>query len=566
MRRYEKNFLLRKNMGYVDSTRSFFLKSKQRIQSLAERDPQSRVRCDKALELLDQYWESFDTVVRLEIKRGLSPAIGLVNDLILKGHQLDRAFYDAAPPGLLKELLGKELLAIEHLSQKYISQPDQRTGRDLKNELEQLERYIANHAQLEPEAKKTLTQAVVAYGQSLIKLGEVDAEKHQRDIEFVKAARDIEPVIIDLRQFYEAREARIALRVDRLTLLVQILTVGFVSLVVLWTAHSIGKPLRAIHRYADRVASGELTAVAETGFSGEFGELNANIAHMVDRLGSMLAALRVKEEDAVREAERANLAMEKAEAASRLKSDFLSLVSHELRTPLTVVYGFAKIIEKKLVSAIGPLVAADDKASKAFDQIRHNLGVILSEGEHLSITINNVLDLTEIESSAFEWRRDPVFLPEVIATAIETMASLIAHKKLELVCAIEPDLPPVRGDKDRLVQVVCNLLSNAVKFTEQGLLTVSCRAEGQEIVTCVADTGQGIPVGQQDQIFEKFTQLGDTLTNKPPGLGLGLAICKTIIKIHGGRIWIESEPGRGSKFLFALPVSAVDPLPQVATL
>ena len=134
-------------------------------------------------------------------------------------------------------------------------------------------------------------------------------------------------------------------------------------------------------------------------------------------------------------------------------------------------------------------------------------------------------------------------------------ASLFEAKKLKLVRDIEPDLPAVTGDQDRLIQVVINLISNAVKFTDSGSITCSARRDDGELVVSVTDSGIGIAPADQPKVFEKFKQVGDTLTDKPKGTGLGLPICKEIVEYHGGQIWVESTPGQGSTFSFTLPIA-----------
>src|SRR3984885_9224087 len=252
------------------------------------------------------------------------------------------------------------------------------------------------------------------------------------------------------------------------------------------------------------------------------------------------------------EARQARAAAEEADAA---KSSFLSTVSHELRTPLTSVLGFAKIIRRRLEERSFPLIPEDDrKVQQAKEQVIENLGVVVSEGERLTKLIDDVLDLAKIEAGKFTWNMATVSVADVIERAIAATASLFDAKKLNLVRAIEPDLPSVNGDQDRLIQVVINLISNAVKFTDSGSIICSVRKREGELVISVKDSGIGITPADQPKVFEKFKQVGDTLTDKPKGTGLGLPICKEIVEYHGGTIWVESEPGKGSPFSFTLPL------------
>lgn len=249
-------------------------------------------------------------------------------------------------------------------------------------------------------------------------------------------------------------------------------------------------------------------------------------------------------------------AKEAAEAANETKSAFLANVSHELRTPLTSVLGFAKITRKRLDDRIFPMVQAeDDKTQRAVRQVEQNIDIIISEGERLTTLINNVLDLAKIEAGKVEWHMQPLAVAEIVERAIAATAALFEHKGLELIKDVEDGLPEIIGDQDRLIQVVINLISNAVKFTDQGSVTCRVRQANGEVIVSVIDTGVGVNEADQQKVFEKFTQAGDTLTDKPRGTGLGLPICKEIVEHHGGRIGVESKLGQGTTFSFTLPVS-----------
>ncbi len=254
------------------------------------------------------------------------------------------------------------------------------------------------------------------------------------------------------------------------------------------------------------------------------------------------------------EAEKSGKAAEKANEA---KSAFLSTVSHELRTPLTSVLGFAKIIRKRLEEKIFPVVdKKDPKTEKTINQISENLHVVISEGERLTHLINDVLDLAKIEAGKMEWNQENVSMSEVAERAIAATSSLFDQKALKLVKNIDTDLPDITGDRDKLIQVIINLISNSVKFTDKGSVTCAVSQKNNEIVVSISDTGIGIAPEDFDAVFEQFKQVGgDTLTDKPKGTGLGLPICKEIVEHHGGRIWLESEVGKGSTFSFALPIT-----------
>jgi len=254
------------------------------------------------------------------------------------------------------------------------------------------------------------------------------------------------------------------------------------------------------------------------------------------------------------EAEAAGKAAEKANDA---KSAFLSTVSHELRTPLTSVLGFAKIIKKRLEERIFPLVDKSDiKIEKAVNQVSENLHVVISEGTRLTHLINDVLDLAKIEAGKMEFAQENVSMLDVAERALAATTSLFEQKSLKLIREIDTDLPDVIGDKDKLIQVMINLISNSVKFTDEGSITCTVKKVNNEIIASITDTGIGIAMDDYGAVFEQFKQVGgDTLTDKPKGTGLGLPICKEIVEHLGGRIWLESEVGKGSKFSFALPVT-----------
>ena len=257
------------------------------------------------------------------------------------------------------------------------------------------------------------------------------------------------------------------------------------------------------------------------------------------------------------EAQRARAIAEEADAA---KSAFLSTVSHELRTPLTSVLGFAKIIKKRLDDRIFPLVpTTEPKVVQTMRQVEDNLKVVVSEGERLTKLIDDVLDLAKIEAGKLEWHMDTVTPADVIARAVAATSSLFDQKGLRAVTEVAPGLPPITGDRDRLIQVVINLISNAVKFTNEGSVTLRAARDGGVLVVSVTDTGMGIAAADQPKVFERFKQVGDTLTDKPKGTGLGLPICREIVEHHGGKIWVESELGKGSTFSFSLPITISEP-------
>lgn len=248
------------------------------------------------------------------------------------------------------------------------------------------------------------------------------------------------------------------------------------------------------------------------------------------------------------------LAFAKLKELDQAKATFLSSVSHELRTPLTSIIGYAEISRKELVKALAGIVSTDPKITKKIHQIEENLEIMISESERLSVLIETILDLTAMEAGTVEWKWETISLQEVIENSVAAFRPKFKEKSLELVVAIEGGLPLIMGDRSRMLQVVKQMLSNAAAFTDVGGVTCSARRINEEIVLSIADTGRGILASKQRLIFEKFSQIGDTLTDKPRGVGLGLPICQLIVGYHGGKIEVESEPGKGTVFNIMLPI------------
>ncbi|GEM_PF-431240 len=240
----------------------------------------------------------------------------------------------------------------------------------------------------------------------------------------------------------------------------------------------------------------------------------------------------------------------------KLKSQFLANMSHELRTPLNSIIGFSRVILKGIDGAIT-------------DMQKQDLTAINSAGQHLLELINDVLDISKIEAGKMELAFDEhVSLSDLITSAMSTAVGLVKDKNVQLVKQVPDDLPTVRADPTRIRQVLINFLSNAAKFTEEGAITV--RAEVQlgpqnlpEVMVSVIDSGAGISPEDQDKLFKQFSQVDSSPTRRVGGTGLGLSISRLLIEMHGGRIGVESEVGKGSRFFFVLPMEA-ETMPLVA--
>ena len=279
------------------------------------------------------------------------------------------------------------------------------------------------------------------------------------------------------------------------------------------------------------------------------------VMNIIDEASQVLAYSRQLEQksrelqDATNELRGAN---QRLQELDRLKDDFISTVTHELRTPLTSIRAFSEILNDN--------PSLDDAQRAKF------LGIIIKESERLTRLINQVLDLAKIESGNAEWHSGEIDMREVIEDSVTSVSQLVKDKDMELEVRMPQLVPTVVADRDRLMQVMLNLLSNAAKFCERpdGRIVVTLSRHGQLLRVDVADNGVGINEADQRVIFDKFRQVGDTLTEKPKGSGLGLAISRQIIDHFGGRLWVESRPGEGSMFSFTLPLAAVsEPVPPL---
>ncbi len=240
-------------------------------------------------------------------------------------------------------------------------------------------------------------------------------------------------------------------------------------------------------------------------------------------------------------------ANERLKELDRLKDDFISTVTHELRTPLTSIRAFSEIL--------------CDNPDLDIAQRSQFTSIILKESERLTRLINNVLDLSKIESGKMEWILSEFDLNEVVREALTSTGQLFQEKNIQLEINLPDNIPLIVADRDRIMQVLLNLLSNAIKFcdSETGRIIIDLYSEKQSIRVDVSDNGLGIDPEDHNIVFEKFRQVGDTLTDKPQGTGLGLPICRQIITHFGGKLWAESKPGYGATFSFTLPLE-----PQLA--
>ncbi|MFC1901485.1 ATP-binding protein [Chloroflexota bacterium] len=239
-------------------------------------------------------------------------------------------------------------------------------------------------------------------------------------------------------------------------------------------------------------------------------------------------------------------ANEELKKATQAKSAFMANMSHELRTPLNVIIGFSELMLDEVPGAIN-------------EEQRQSLNDILSSGKHLLALINDILDLSKIESGKMELKLRNFSLLNLTEAMKRVMTPMLTPKKQNLEIDVKEVAAIAYGDKDKLRQVLHNLLSNATKFTpDGGQLRVEATSNDDFSQVSVTDSGVGIPAEDQEKIFEPFCQLDNSLTREKGGTGLGLAIARQIVESHGGRIWVNSKYGRGSRFTFTLPRATAD--------
>jgi signal transduction histidine kinase len=288
------------------------------------------------------------------------------------------------------------------------------------------------------------------------------------------------------------------------------------GLLISW---SLVVPLRRTGVRMAEIAAGDFAGYLDVPNRDEIGTLAANVNQMSEELGHVYDEL---------------------ETASRHKSDFLATMSHELRTPLNAIIGFSEVLHEQMFGELN-------------EQQRAYVVDILAAGRHLLSLINDVLDLAKIEAGRMELEPTDVSIPAVLGSAVSMHKERAERSGITLDLATDPEEITVFADERRVRQVVFNLLSNAIKFTPTGgRVDVTARVDDGAVEIAVADTGPGIPAEDHEVIFEEFEQSASG--KEAEGTGLGLPLSRKLVELHGGRLWLESEVGRGSTFRFTLPL------------
>jgi signal transduction histidine kinase len=244
-----------------------------------------------------------------------------------------------------------------------------------------------------------------------------------------------------------------------------------------------------------------------------------------------------------------DLLRERAERSDQVKSAFLASMSHELRTPLNSIINFTEFV-------------VDGDTGPINDEQKGLLSEVVASGNHLLNLINDVLDMSKIEAGSLKlFVEDDVDLRAILKSSIATGRSLVKDT-VHLETLIDENLPLLRGDRQRILQILLNIISNACKFTENGEIKIGAHQEQEQIIISVADTGPGIAVEDQPTVFEAFKQTKTGL-RQGGGTGLGMPIAKSLAEAHGGRLWLESVTGKGTTFYVALPIKSAELIPLI---
>lgn len=309
------------------------------------------------------------------------------------------------------------------------------------------------------------------------------------------------------------------------------------TLIALLVSRSIAQPIMSLADSTRLIAAGQLASpIPLRESSDEIAGLARSMEYMRSNLNKLYADL----EHEVQEAKKAR---EEAERANQVKSAFLASVSHELRTPLNSIINFTKFVTK---GVMGPVT----------ERQQETLNKVIDSGQHLLNLINDVLDMSKIESGSLSlFVEENININAILDTAAADARGMLHDKPVELLVEVDENLPPMMGDRKRILQIVLNMVSNACKFTEQGQVTIKARQQNSDIHITVKDTGPGIAPEDHDAVFESFKQTRTGLRHGE-GTGLGMPISRSLAEAHGGRLWFESEVGEGTTFYVTLPVKS----------
>ncbi|MGD1717742.1 ATP-binding protein [Dapis sp. BLCC M172] len=356
-------------------------------------------------------------------------------------------------------------------------------------------------------------------------------------------------VVIPEDDFMEKIDANI-----RTTILLSFAALIITILVGIVTTNWITKPLLKLNSAAKEISQGKWETQLEIDRKDELGELANSFNQMASQLKTSFQTLETQFETL--EAQNEQLT-----ELDSLKDEFLANTSHEFRTPLNGIIGIGEFLLEGNTGDLNSLTTS-------------NLTMIVSSARRLSNLVNDILDFSKIRHHNLELQIRTIDVRGVVEAVVTLNQVLVSkNKNLQLINAIPTDLPPVSADENRLQQILYNLIGNAIKFTDSGKVEISASLnsskqdpdEATEIIIMVSDTGIGIPPDKLDRIFESFEQGEGSTARKYGGTGLGLAVTKQLVELHGGQIWVKSEVGVGSRFSFTLPISQ-EPVPDTPIL
>jgi signal transduction histidine kinase len=293
-------------------------------------------------------------------------------------------------------------------------------------------------------------------------------------------------------------------------------------------------PVQEAHKFLTEVTKGNFQATINVPNRDEFGVL----ADRMNQMSRELHSLYENQRAGAQELRRLN---EQLTEASKAKSEFLANMSHELRTPMNAILGFIEMLIDDIYGEVPP-------------ELREPLIDIQINGKHLLNLINDVLDLSKIEAGRMELALGEYSVQDVVETVVASLQSLASEKGLTFVAGVQPGIPLALGDGKRITQCLMNLAGNALKFTKQGRVEVWVEQRRDLLHYRVSDTGIGIPKDQLEQVFGEFRQVDAAITREFGGTGLGLSITKKFVEMHDGRIWVESDLEKGSRFFFEIPL------------
>ena len=312
------------------------------------------------------------------------------------------------------------------------------------------------------------------------------------------------------------------------TIVLSVIALIVAIFIALLTANWIIRPILQINSAAKKLTEGQWEQTLPIKRSDELGQLGRSFNQMAKQLQTSINTLEVKNQE--------------LQKLDKIKDEFLANTSHELRTPLNGIIG----ITESLI---------DGATGKLSEKTINNLAMVVSSGRRLANLVNDILDFSKLRHKNLELQLKPIGLREMVDIVLPLSQPLVLNKPIQLVNAIGTDLPPAQADENRLQQILYNIIGNAIKFTEEGSIKIAAQVVNSQLEITVTDTGIGISADKLETIFKSFEQAEGSTAREYGGTGLGLAVTKQLVQLHGGNIWVQSKIGEGSKFIFALPIA-----------